>query len=220
MIPNCILDTKYKIPLNEGLIGKTKKNFELIITRYNENITWSDNYKEFRTVYNKGSDVDYECINRPNIGRDGETILYHIINNWDNLSETTFFCQGSINDRNDQILTINDFNNYINCKDIYYFKKRSDLPNKHDNFINFPKKFGEIYYELFQHDYNKNFAWVSGMWISVNKKIIKNVPLEIYTNMLNLFEKYYLNNDPTCRILACHCERLILHVFELYNKNI
>lgn len=50
------------------------------------------------------------------------------------------------------------------------------------------------------------------MWISVKKNIIKRVPYSIYKIMLNLFDKYKLYDDPTSRILAIHCERLLLHI--------
>ena len=39
------------------LDGKTKRDFEMVIARYDEDISWSDNYKAFRTVYNKGAPI-------------------------------------------------------------------------------------------------------------------------------------------------------------------
>ena len=47
----------------------------------------------------------------------------------------------------------------------------------------------------------------AGMWISAKKNRIKRVPYNIYQYVLNLFDKYKLYDDPTCRILAIHCER-------------
>lgn len=50
--------------LSKKLIGKTKKNFEIVVSRYDEDISWCENYKDFVTIYNKGIDnLDYPSIN-------------------------------------------------------------------------------------------------------------------------------------------------------------
>ena len=215
MIPSTKTNKNFVLEKSKSLNNKEKKNLEIVITRFDENLNYFKNYQEFLTIYNKGkNDLSLNCkiVNRPNVGRDGETIFYHIINNWDNLSDITFFCQGHINDRNDQLITYSDFENYINTDNIYFFKERNDLPNLDEKLLNFNIKFKYIYEEVFNKEYKKKFTWVSGMWISVKKNKIKNVPYNIYQNMLNLFDKYKLYDDPTCRMLAIHCERLVLHI--------
>ena len=68
---------------------------ELVIARYNEDISWSSNFKNIRKIYNKGDELaGFDCIQLPNVGREAHTYLYHIIHNWDNLAEQTMFCQG------------------------------------------------------------------------------------------------------------------------------
>lgn len=223
MIPSTKTNKNFVLEKSKSLNNKEKKNLEIVITRFDENLNYFKNYKEFLTIYNKGiNDLSLNCkiVNRPNVGRDGETIFYHVINNWDNLSDITFFCQGHINDRNDQLITYSDFENYINTDNIYFFKERNDLPNLDEKLLNFNIKFKDIYKEVFNEEYKKNFTWVSGMWISVKKDIIKRVPYTVYKNMLNLFDKYKLYNDPTCRILAIHCERLVLHILTKNYSNI
>ena len=221
IICNSVKCPLYKIPYINNLNNKTKKNFELVITRYNEDISWSNNYINFRTIYNKGdTNVLYEYIKKDNIGRDGETALYHIINNYDNLADITFFCQGAINDRDDQIISLEDWKRYINFEEnhLYGFSIRKDLPNKEENFVNCPIKFGDIYYKICGKKYEGNFEWVPGIWISVHKNIIKSVPIEIYKKMYNLFYEYKFENDPTHRILAIHIERLLYHIFKEYKQ--
>ena len=223
MIPSTKTNKNFVLEKSKSLNNKEKKNLEIVITRFDENLNYFKNYKEFLTIYNKGiNDLSLNCkiVNRPNVGRDGETIFYHVINNWDNLSDITFFCQGHINDRNDQLITYSDFENYINTDNIYFFKERNDLPNLDEKLLNFNIKFKDIYEEVFNEEYKKNFTWVSGMWISVKKDIIKRVPYTVYKNMLNLFDKYKLYDDPTCRILAIHCERLVLHILTKNYSNI
>jgi hypothetical protein len=71
---------------------------EIVIARYNEDISWSDNFHDIRTIYNKGEQIaGVKSIQLPNVGRESHTYLYHIITNWNNLAEQTFFCQGDIN---------------------------------------------------------------------------------------------------------------------------
>ena len=72
---------------------------EIVVARYNENLDWLKKIKKSKdlkiTVYNKGpDDIDVPFIRLPNIGRESHTILYHIINNYNNLADQTIFCQG------------------------------------------------------------------------------------------------------------------------------
>lgn len=70
---------------------------ELVVARYNENLSWLKKVsKKIKiTIYNKGkNDIDFPFISLPNIGRESHTYLYHIIKNYDNLSDKTIFCQG------------------------------------------------------------------------------------------------------------------------------
>ena len=123
-IPSTRINKNFILEKHISLINKEKKNLEIVVTRFDENLNYLKNYQKFLTVYNKGNlDLNLNCkiVKRPNIGNDPESLFYHIVNNWDNLSDITFFCQGDINDRNDQLITYSDFENYINTNDIYFF---------------------------------------------------------------------------------------------------
>ena len=76
-------------------------SFEVVIARYNEDLSWV--MKEFPnekvTIYNKGKDdlnlpANYKIIKLPNIGREAHTYLYHIVTNYNQLAERTLFLQG------------------------------------------------------------------------------------------------------------------------------
>lgn len=66
---------------------------------------WMDSDPDF-TIYVKDEDADIENIRhrlgvkriipRPNVGRESETYLYHILNNWDNLAFRTTFIQADV----------------------------------------------------------------------------------------------------------------------------
>ncbi len=82
---------------------KTKISFEVVVARYNEDISWV--LKEFPNeniiIYNKGEDnlgdlpSNVSVIKLPNIGREAHTYLYHIINNYDHLTDRIMFLQGN-----------------------------------------------------------------------------------------------------------------------------
>ena len=68
----------------------------IVVARYNENIDWTKKINHKVTIYNKGkSDIENNHIKLKNIGREGETFLYHIVNNYKNLDDITVFLQGN-----------------------------------------------------------------------------------------------------------------------------
>jgi hypothetical protein len=81
------------------------KTIDIVISRYNENLEWlSEINEEDRyniIVYNKGPNDNFmkttnmTIHNVDNVGRCDHTCLYHIINNYDNLSNITIFLPGS-----------------------------------------------------------------------------------------------------------------------------
>lgn len=95
--------------------------FELVVARYNENVSWVDqiNDRYIKTVYNKVSGDNLI----PNFGREAFTYFYHIVNQYDNLADFTAFVQAGWQDnrkikRGVQIIedlnNINEVHEYIN----------------------------------------------------------------------------------------------------------
>jgi hypothetical protein len=81
------------------------KNINVIIARYKEDLKWTleEPFNKFKyIVYNKGDNEDFEktnvvdIIKLENVGRDFHTHFYHIVNNYDNLSDITVFLPGSL----------------------------------------------------------------------------------------------------------------------------
>lgn len=88
------------------MLSTLNKNVYIVVSRYNENLKWLLEYPftEFEyIIYNKGDDENFvkrnvkKIINIQNIGREGHTYLYHIIENYDNLPNINIFLPGSIN---------------------------------------------------------------------------------------------------------------------------
>ena len=68
---------------------------EIIIARYNEDISWSNRFHDLRVIYNKGnSRITQDDIFLENMGRETDTFLRHIIRNYDSLADVSIFLQG------------------------------------------------------------------------------------------------------------------------------
>jgi hypothetical protein len=92
----------------------------IVISKYNENIEWTKGIKHKITIYDKSSNPIKNSIVLKNRGREGETFLYHIVNNYYNLDDITVFLQGNPFDHlqilfgwNKEI-SKNDINNVVN----------------------------------------------------------------------------------------------------------
>ena len=76
-------------------------DYQIVVARYNEDISYLSLFNSIMIIYNKGNNdipFNYNSIILPNIGRESHTYLYHIINNYDNLANKTLFIQGKIKD--------------------------------------------------------------------------------------------------------------------------
>jgi len=108
----------------------------LVVARYNEDINWALAYNDIAIVYNKGRNFNLPFTtvkNIENIGREGHTYLYHMINNYENLNEKTIFCQGDPFLHNETILF--GIDNYEKTMDVQplglQYIKQYEIPPKH-----------------------------------------------------------------------------------------
>jgi len=174
-----------------------KNNFEIVITRFNETLDWTQGIEHLCTVYNKGESFSYTgtVIPVPNYGLDLEVILRHIIINYNSLSVITFFAQGHIADRPDQpLFPLKEY--YTQCSSNTIFANTtlaSDPPswqyepskyhNEHfqsvnkDTLSSFRKNIVNIPYQYFKE------KWVRGLWMSVGRDCIRTKPLEYYRRL-------------------------------------
>ena len=83
-----------------------KQEHTIVVSRYNENLDWLLPYNDCVTVYNKGKDaVNLKTVHTlKNIGREGHTYLYHIIENYNALSDRITFIQGDSLPHNETLL--------------------------------------------------------------------------------------------------------------------
>jgi len=79
----------------------------IVVARYNEDLDWIYPYRDCVIVYNKGLD-DIEgfsnVIKLTNEGREGDTYLHYMIDNYDKLPDRITFLQGETLTHNDTLL--------------------------------------------------------------------------------------------------------------------
>lgn len=81
---------------------------EIVVARFNEDISWLKKWTKNRwvTVYNKGPNevkgFEDVTVTLPNVGNEGHTYLWHIVNRYDTLAPRTVFIMGSAVSRPDR----------------------------------------------------------------------------------------------------------------------
>ena len=119
-----------------------KNNIEIIVSRYNEDLIWLNEYpfNQFEyIVYNKGDNENFEknnvkkIVNLPNVGRCDHTYLYHLVENYENLSNIIVFFPGSINIEYKKPKAIQLLNKIIenNYENAYFFGSYHNNLMKH-----------------------------------------------------------------------------------------
>jgi hypothetical protein len=74
-------------------------SYKIVVARYNEDINWLQNEISNCIIYNKGLDLGINNqIFLPNVGRESETYLRYVIDNYFNLPDVVIFTQGNISD--------------------------------------------------------------------------------------------------------------------------
>jgi len=91
-------------------------SYKIVVARYNENIEWLNEELNNCIIYNKGGKLNIEqeiCLE--NVGRESETYLRYIIDNYYNLPDVVVFTQGRISDHID--LHMDDINHLRKLRD-------------------------------------------------------------------------------------------------------
>lgn len=197
----------------EQKYNESKHSIDMVIARYNEPLDWlyKINTNNINVIcYNKNDTEFYhpkvdKVINLPNIGKCDHTFLYHIINNYNCLSDMTIFTVGScdMSYKWAQFLSI-FYNAKMYNKSVFWTVKYSDIKSELYDFtlenyqtsdpINISKNkeiktqlcnirpFGKWYENKFGNlkirevNYRAMFA--------VNKNDIRNRPKEFYENLI------------------------------------
>jgi len=171
-------------------------DISLIVAKYTEDISWINTINNSLinkiVVYNKFHKIEPYL---PNVGREGHTYLYHIINNYNNLSDYTIFCQG------DPIFHCNNFLDLIHNKESYSKDIMFLCPQNYENIYgNFDKAhptglpmyyFFDLLFNI-KLSINEKLKVYYGAQFIVHKQNITNRPKEFYEFLIK-FLSYETN---------------------------
>lgn len=164
----------------------------IVVAKYNENVEWTKKINHKITIYDKSANPIEGSIKLKNVGREGETFLYHIINNYNNLDDVTVFLQGNpfehlqllvgwrsqlSNEEIDKV--VNKMNNEINdnCDFSTFYQVLYNDPNG-TNGINVKNDCIRFYGESYDA-----FTVSPGAQYIVPKKYILSRPLEFWKKL-------------------------------------
>jgi len=195
---------------------KTDMNINIVVSRYNENLNWINKEpfnKYFIHCYNKGINNDFK-INSPhktikldNVGKCDHTYLYHIVNNYDNLSEYIIFLPGSNDIHYKYLKSINLINHIEYYKELvnigtitqesiknkFYNLKVNNYKTTYENnfMINNESKIKKCelrpFGKWYEHHFNNKKVNFHTWWgiFAISRDMIHQHPKEYYEKFLN-----------------------------------
>jgi len=173
-------------------------SYKIVVERYKENIEWLSPLMNQCIIYNKGDKLDLPNeIMLDNVGREAETYLHYIIDNYDKLPDIVVFTQGNISDHRGS----NDINILLKLlKEANLYKKsicfRDNCPENwnsidknnyylHDNYKNNERiSFGKWFRKHINPVFPKPLLLYWNAIFAVKKELILNRPLEYYKKLI------------------------------------
>lgn len=166
----------------------------IVVSRFRENIDWVNNLNDVDIhLYNKGDDnLNFlgKTINLPNLGRESDTFLNYIINNYDNLNEYSIFLQG------DPFFHFNNLVYYINNK-LYLNKKLDYIGHRieTDDIYGYPNHGGLRIKDVLDdmkmpYDLETKFTFSAGAQYLVHKELILTKSKEWWIKLYETHTKY------------------------------
>jgi hypothetical protein len=203
----------------------SKRLIDVVIAKYNENIEWANSINHTVFIYDKSGSPIKNSIPLENLGREGNTFLYHIVNNYDNLAEITIFLQGNPLDHCRHLnneSSIEKCVEYINnlkfpiefqgfLQDIYCY----DLQTLEGRPINWTVNADlNTKKGIFKQPLSVDFPHTQGAQYIVPKEYILHRPIEFYKKLLKMSMTNEYCDDKKDKICAWGLERLWVAIFK------
>ena len=224
---------KYEKKFRHILFNKiTTRDSEMVIAHYSEDLSWALEYRKWIIVFHKGGDcavkektndkknrVDqthFRWQPLPNIGREGHTFLYYIVNRWNSLPENIFFTQGNCSSdhrpfpvesylipKPNITLYMNVWNRGIEFTDgpggeikhVGKWKKEKENGDMSPSSLSFLEWWYEYISPVLPIDGSlevvfKKWKWSHGAIFSVSRKSITSHPLLFYQRLLTNLQRH------------------------------
>jgi hypothetical protein len=190
-------------------------SYKIIVARYNENIDWLKDEMQNCIIFNKGETLHIENeIHLENIGRESESYLHYIIENYYNLPDVIIFTQGNIADhrgnndvsyimqlKNDAFLNgkSSPFDNHFDNGEDSAFKKDWNFNNSTGNFFlqenyknNTPILFIDWFKKYIRQNYPNPISIYTNAIFAVSKECILKKSIEYYKELI-LHVNHHIN---------------------------
>jgi hypothetical protein len=183
---------------------------ELVLALWDRDFSWISNIQPGIkiTKYNKNTNTyrEGEIFLSPNVGRDVHTFFWHIVNNYDNLADYTFFAQDFIDDHVSNYAEIinGDVKNIPNyaVQDLggcWFFNDRVPYVLKTDQ-NGAPHHHGlplpEMWKLVFDSEMPQYIYFTAAGHFCVTKEHIHQYPVERYASVLKILETHEIS--PWC----------------------
>lgn len=176
------------------------RDFEIVVAKYNEDISWVQPYREHVTVYSKfENEQNRTLIPLPNVGRESHTYLYHIIENYNDLAKMTLFTQGRIRDidhfKNIMIYSIEQPFIQHSLRVQYPIKNwngRLSLGRYAVNLRHSPYSIGQWWdkYIKIRRPSSTEHHWQPCAMFSVHREVIRAHPLSYYQSLISTIDDH------------------------------
>lgn len=181
-------------------------SYSIVVARYQEDVDWVNDLKYIFIntriqpfIYNKGTPLEHyplSYISLSNVGRESHTYLYHIIHNYDNLSDLVFFTQGNPFDHSPEFLDI--MNQIIDSQEDFSPSPFPDFQPLSrtiltSNVANCPHHKGLPLKRVYQQIADKNVESLAirfspGALFSVTREAIRRHPREYYEKLIKMVD--------------------------------
>jgi len=171
---------------------------KIVISRYNEDVEWANQFIGQIVLYNKGADDISGAIALPNVGREGHTYFKYICDNYDLLDDYTVFLQGNPFDHSPDIISQLEILQTSDNSDIkfsYFNKKMIEYNLIHGCYWHPGLPIARVYEYLFgKPAEDRNISFGPGAQFIVSKETIRKRPLGFYQKIVDLLG-YHMGPD-------------------------
>jgi hypothetical protein len=181
-----------------GISAEVCADKTLVIARYGEDLSWIGNINCQYLIYNKGLPLNIPSIPTANIGRESETYLRYIKDNYHNLPNIVIFAQGNPFDH------CADFINKVNSIELLDADYITLCDATYSINIDTAQPYLKEVTEKFIPEYSnvhKGWDFGAGAQYAVSKKLILKKPIDWWEHLYNTHIHYStLNSDSQLNI--------------------
>jgi len=166
----------------------------IVIARYSENVDWVTRLSCSYVIFNKGQHIQFPYTQLENDGRETDTFLRYIKDNYYNLPDIVGLVQGNPFDHCSEVIEkINGFSDADSIEILADQKVTIDTDYYYNAYPFLKEFFDKEFLSLIEKN---NYKWTFGAGASyiLGSKFIKSKPHDWWTGLYNLHE-YFLKKD-------------------------